>query len=413
MDRIILHSDLNGFYASVECFHNPKIRNLPVAVGGDVEKRHGIILAKNEIAKRYGVKTGDAIWQALQKCPNLVCVKPNFKLYMEYSRLVREIYYEYTDRVEPFGLDECWLDITAQCGLFGDGEKVANEIRKKVYERLGVTVSVGVSWNKIYAKLGSDIKKPDATTVISRENYKEVAWTRPVDELLYVGRATNRKMRNFGIKTIGDLAETDPQYLRKALGKNGYTLWVFANGMDPAAVSKIGHEPMVKSVGNSTTAPRDLDREDEVRVTLYVLCESVASRMRDHNVLAKTAQVTFRDKDLFSYQRQMPLPHPTCLSNHLFDAAMALYRENHLHGKPLRSIGVRGCNLIPNENLQLSFLAEHQAARRREDLERAIDGLRERFGHEILQRAVMMTDGQLSHLNPKAEHTIHPVSYFR
>jgi DNA polymerase-4 len=412
MDRVILHSDLNGFYASVECFYHPEIRDKPVAVGGDAEKRHGIILAKNEIAKSYGIKTGEAIWQALQKCPKLVCVKPNFQRYLEYSRLVRQIYAEYTDKVEPFGLDECWLDVTSQARLFGDGEKIAGELRRKVCEQLGVTVSVGVSWNKIFAKLGSDIKKPDATTVISRENYKEVAWARPIGDLLYVGRSTNRKLLNFGIRTIGELAQSAPEFLGRALGKNGRMLWVFANGLDQAPVAGMGREPLVKSVGNSTTAPRDLADEGEVRLTLYILCESVASRLREHSALARTVQVSFRDRDLFVYQRQAPLPCPTSLSDSLFRAAIALYEENHLHGKPLRSIGVRACSLQSGENLQLSFLESQKALRRKEDLEKAVDGLRERFGHSSVMRAIMLLDPQLSKVNPKAEHTIHPVSYF-
>jgi len=306
------------------------------------------------------------------------------------------------------------LDITAQQALFGDGEKVANEIRRRIYAELGVTASVGVSWNKIFAKLGSDLKKPDATTVISRENYKEVAWELPAEDLLYVGRSTKRKLFNFGIRTIGDLARFDPSLLKNSLGKNGQTLWYFANGLDDAPVAKASMRgpSIIKSVGNSTTAPRDLESEEDVRLTLYVLCESVASRMRDYGVLASTVQVTFRDKDLLSYQRQMGLASPTCVSGMLFDAAIKLYRDNHLHGKPLRSIGVRATGLSQNWHVQLSYTDEGKQMQKREELEKTIDALRNRFGHQSVKRAVMLSDDSLTGLDPKSDHTIHPVSYF-
>lgn len=208
-DRTILHCDMNNFYASVECLYNPALRGKPVAVGGDVEARHGIILAKNYEAKKYGVQTGEALWQAKQKCPGLTIVPPSFEKYLRFSRLAREIYGCYTDRIESFGLDECWLDLTGSERLFGGGKAVADKLRERIKFELGVTISVGVSHNKIFAKLGSDMKKPDATTVITRENYKDVVWPLPVSDLLFVGPATTRKLARYGIHTIGQLAQAD------------------------------------------------------------------------------------------------------------------------------------------------------------------------------------------------------------
>jgi len=257
MERVILHSDLNNFYASVECLYNPDLRDKPVAVGGDVEARHGIILAKNYHAKKYGILTGEAIWQAQQKCRDLVVVPPNFKRYMRFSQMARDIYADYTDQCESFGLDECWLDVTGSYRLFGDGKAIADKIRERIKFEMGITASVGVSFNKIFAKLGSDIKKPDATTIISKDNFKDVVWKLPVNELLYVGRATHKKLNRYGIKTIGDLANTELKYLEYWLGKWGCMLWTFANGYDTSPVSNIGAKSLIKSVGNSTTTPRD------------------------------------------------------------------------------------------------------------------------------------------------------------
>ncbi len=249
MERVILHSDLNSFYASVECLYNPEIRDKPVAVGGSVEHRHGIILTANPLAKKfYGLKVGEAIWQAKQKCPNLVVVPPNYSLYIRFSKEVREIYKNYTDLIESFGIDEAWLDVTESTKLFGTGEKIANEIRSRIRAELGITASIGVSYNKIFAKLGSDIKKPDATTVITQDNFMDVAWPLPVNDLLYVGRSTFKKLVNVGILTIGDLANSPLTFLKKLLGKWGEYLWTFANGYDSSPVVKLDHTGSIKGM---------------------------------------------------------------------------------------------------------------------------------------------------------------------
>lgn len=413
MGRAILHIDMNSCYASIECLHHPEIRRLPVAVGGDVEARHGIILAKNELAKRAGVKTGEALWQAEQKCPDLVIVPPHYQLYLRFSRMARAIYAEYTDLIEPFGLDEAWIDVTGS-GVFGDAVEIAETIRNRVKFELGITVSIGVSFNKIFAKLGSDYKKPDAITVFGKDDYREKVWPLPVEELLYVGPATTRKLRARSIRTIGDLAQTDPSLLHSWLGKMGYVLHAFANGNDPSPVAPLGEEAIIKSIGNSTTTPRDLTCEEDVNIIFYVLAESVAARMRENGFRAKTVQISLRDTDLFSFERQCKLESPSCLASELHDAGMRLLRDHYCFRKPLRSVGIRGMDLVPIQTaMQLNFFEDPVRREKRERLEVAVDELRRRFGHAAVSRAVTMCDPSLGTINPKDDHTIHPVGYFK
>lgn len=413
MGRAILHIDMNSCYASIECLHHPEIRHLPVAVGGDVEARHGIILAKNELAKRAGVKTGEALWQAKQKCPDLVIVPPHYQLYLRFSRMARAIYAEYTDLIEPFGLDEAWIDVTGS-GVFGDAVEIAETIRNRVKFELGITVSIGVSFNKIFAKLGSDYKKPDAVTVFGKDDYREKVWALPVEELLYVGPATTRKLRARGVTTIGDLARTDQSLLNSWLGKMGYVLHAFANGNDPSPVAPLGEEAIIKSIGNSTTTPRDLTCEEDVNIIFYVLAESVAARMRENGFRAKTVQISLRDTDLFSFERQCKLESPSCLASELHDAGMRLLRDHYRFRKPLRSVGIRGMDLVPIQTaMQLNFFEDPVRREKRERLEVAVDELRRRFGHAAVSRAVTMCDPSLGTINPKDDHTIHPVGYFK
>lgn len=413
MGRAILHIDMNSCYASIECLHHPEIRHLPVAVGGDVEARHGIILAKNELAKRAGVKTGEALWQAKQKCPDLVIVPPHYQLYLRFSRMARAIYAEYTDLIEPFGLDEAWIDVTGS-GVFGDAVEIAETIRNRVKFELGITVSIGVSFNKIFAKLGSDYKKPDAVTVFGKDDYREKVWPLPVEELLYVGPATTRKLRARCIRTIGDLAQTDPSLLHSWLGKMGYVLHAFANGNDPSPVAPLGEEAIIKSIGNSTTTPRDLTCEEDVNIIFYVLAESVAARMRENGFRAKTVQISLRDTDLFSFERQCKLESPSCLASELHDAGMRLLQDHYRFRKPLRSVGIRGMDLVPIQTaMQLNFFEDPVRREKRERLEVAVDELRRRFGHAAVSRAVTMCDPSLGTINPKDDHTIHPVGYFK
>ena len=390
-ERIILHSDLNNFYASVECLYHPEYRGKPLAVLGDPEARHGIVLAKNYEAKSRDVRTGDPKWMAEQKCPGIVFVPPHYDLYMKHSRLVRQIYSEYTDQVEPYGLDECWLDVTGSTRLFGSGEEIADKIRKRVKSELGVSVSVGVSFNKIFAKLGSDLKKPDATTVIECDRFKEVVWPLPVKELLYVGRATHNKLKRRGISTIGDLANANPESLKFWLGKMGIVLWQFANGLDTSPVSNIGAKSLIKTVGNSTTAPRDLISDEDIRIILTVLCESVSARLREYGFICRTVQLGIRDNELEWIERQGKLEIPNRTAKSIFELSFALYKK-HANGRPVRSLSVRACDLEPVDFMQLSLLPEARRLEKQEELESVVDGLRSRFGHFSVQRGIMLTD---------------------
>ena len=412
--RIILHADMNSFYASVECLHQPALRDQPVAVGGDAEARHGIILAKNQLAKRFGVKTGEALWQARQKCPDLVIVHPHYDQYIRFSRLAREIYGEYTDRVEPFGLDECWLDVTGTESQVKGGEALGQELRRRVKAELGVTVSVGVSDNKIFAKLGSDYKKPDAVTVFSRREMGEKVWPLPVTDLLYVGPATGRKLRNYGIETIGELARTPPEYLQSWFGKIGPMLHGFANGCDLTPVARAGEESPVKSVGNSMTTVRDLVSLEDISAVYWVLCESVAARLRLGGFLCRTVQVGLRDFGLYSFERQLALEAPSCLATELHRAAMALVEENWDPRRPLRSVGVRGTELIPaSVPRQLDLFQDEARRERQERLERSVEDLRRRFGKAVIGRAAARLHGDLWSPDLEKTQVIHPIGLLK
>ena len=413
-ERVILHSDCNGFYASVECLHNPKIRSKPVAVSGDAENRHGIILAKNELAKKYHVKTGEAIWQAKQKCPELVTVPPHFDLYRRFSRLCKEIYFDYTDRVESFGLDEAWLDVTGSSMLFGSGYEIAQRIRKRIKYELGITVSIGVSFNKIFAKLGSDYKKPDAVTVISRENFKNIVWELDCGDLLYVGSATKKRLHTMGIYTIGDIAKCPIEILRKHFGKHGDMLYAFANGYDVSPVAKLDLHDPVKSIGNSTTTPRDLVDFQDVKTVMCVLCDSVCRRMREQGFIAGTVSISVRDNTLQCFSRQRKLESATSVTDEILKAALKLFRDSYSFQKPLRSVGISVFDLLPeNSPRQTDLFGNEKIRQRQESLDSALDRLKNRFGNYSIFPALLLQDKGLSHFNPKDEHTIHPVSFFR
>lgn len=409
--RTILHVDCDAFYASVECLLNPSLRGKPVAVIGDPELRHGIVLAKSYEAKRFGVQTGDAVWEAKRKCSDIIFVPAHYEQYLHFSKMSKELFADYSDRCESFGLDESWIDLTGCTQLFGSGEEVANRIRERVKEELGITASVDVSFNKVFAKLASDMKKPDGTTVIPYDNFREKVWSLPVKDLLYVGRATTNKLHSYGIRTIGDLAKSSVDFLTLRFGKIGEMLWKFANGMDTSPVSNIGAKSLIKSVGNSTTAPRNLVTDNDIKITLYALSESVAERLREHGFRCKTVQITVRDNELISYERQMKLEQPACTAKELFDAAFALYKKHHTSGKPVRSLGVRACNLIYLDSVQLSFYPDVMKIQQQEQLEEAVDDIRRRFGHFSIQRGLMLTDTQLSALNPIDDHIIHPIGF--
>lgn len=408
--RTVLHSDLNNFYASCECLHQPEYWDIPLVVSGKVEDRHGIVLAKNQVAKNYGIKTGEVLFEARKKCPNLKAVEANFGLYRKYSKLVKNIYLEYTDRVESFGIDESWLDVTGCIGIFGSGEAIAYEIKERIKNEIGLTVSIGVSYNKIFAKLGSDIKKPDAVTVIDRKNYKKMVWSLPVEELLFVGRATKKKLESVGIQTIGDLANTDQNFLRKKLGKWGDYLHRFANGNDDSIVKKATEHDEVKSIGNSLTFYRDLKTEADVEALVYLLSESVAARMKDYGVgVANVVRLSIVDNSLNSFSRQQKLPNATSNSGVIASTAMQLFRNNFDWSQFVRGVGVSVCDF--SDKRQVLFCFEEEKRQKSTELERAVEGLRGRFGRGCINRAIVFRDKRFLELNIKEDHTIHPVSY--
>ena len=417
MERAILHCDLNKFYASVECLYNPSIRNKPVVVGGSEETRHGIVLTGNEIAKgKFGVKTGMSLFEARMLCPDLVVVPPNYPRYLRFSRLAREIYADYTDQIEAFGLDECWLDVTGCDYLFGTPEQIAHKIRKRIRSELGITASVGVSWNKIFAKLGSDYKKPDAVTVISKQNMKEVVWPLPAGDLLYVGRATERKLRSRCITTIGELAEAKPDQLALFLGKMGYVLSSFANGYDNAPVAKISAESPIKSIGNGVTAPRDLVCNEDVKLVMTVLAESVAKRLRKHGFKCRGISIGIRDKNLVSFTRQKKLSRATQETAAVTREAYSLFLQSYDFEKdpPIRALTVSAFDLRDErECFQLDLFEDAAALDKAEKLDRAIDRLQDRFGTACVQRAILLKDKKLTSFDPYEKHIIHPVSYFK
>lgn len=408
MERTILHVDCNKFYASVECLYRPEIRDKPVAVGGSAESRHGIILTKNEIASKYGLTVGEPLWKARQKCPGLVIVPPNYPLYLRFSRLCRKVYEDYSEYIEPFGLDECWLDVT---GCHKSGEEIAEEIRKRIKYELGITVSVGVSFNKIFAKLGSDYKKPDAVTVISRENYKKIAWELPVSDLLFSGRSTTKKLNFYGINTIGALANTDVGFLKRILGKNGETLWLFANGKDCSRVRHKDEIEDVKSVGNSTTTPRDLVDNEDVKTVMRVLCESVARRLREQGLKGNVITISVRNTALKSFTRQQKTDFHTNLSAEILKCAMELFYKNYSWEEPIRSLGVSVSGFNVDFCEQLDFYKNAEKLEKLEKIETAVDVLKRRFGNYCVQYACQLERRDLSLFNPHDEHVIHPVEY--
>lgn len=411
--RTILHVDLNNFYASVECLYNPDLRDKPVAVAGDPANRHGIILAKNMPAKILGVKTGEAIWQAKEKAPALICVPPQYDKYLRFSRAARKIYYRYTDQVESFGIDEAFLDVTSFAQLFGTGPEIAEKIRQTMKDELGLTVSIGVSWNKIFAKFGSDYKKPDAVTCITQQNYKDIVWPLPVGELLYVGRATAYKLNRRAIFTIGDLAARNPELLKLALGRWGLILSDFARGLDRSPVRIIDERSAIKSIGNGVTTPRDITNADDAKLVFICLAESVAARLRENGLKCSGVEITLRDNTLYTITRQMKLPYPTCFSEDIINTAMQLLYRNYdfYAGKHLRSLGVRGINLVTADaGIQLDLFRPDKLEQK-EKLAKVIDQLRRRFGHNAVLRAATLLDEGLA-INPKDDHVIHPYSFF-
>ncbi len=398
--RAILHSDANCFYASVETVLEPTLRGKAVAVCGSTEERHGIVLAKSELAKRAGVKTGMANWQAKQCCPNLIIVPPQYDYYLKFSKYLHGIYKRYTDQVEPFGMDECWLDVT-------DSPKeamiIAEEIRQAAKDELGLTVSIGVSFNKIFAKLGSDMKKPDAITVIPQDNFKNIIWDLPASELLGVGRATEKKLSSSGIRTIGQIAQFPCEYFQRKLGKCGVDLWRFANGLDDSKVTVRETEAPDKSVGHGMTALQDLEDAAEVWTFMLELCQDIGHRLYVFNKKATGIAIQVRDNNLYTKQWQCRLPVPTQSPSTIAKEAFSLFVRSYDWRHPIRSLTVRAINLTSLDTpAQLDVFTDAARIEKTEAIDRAIEELRARFGKNIVRNACLLNNPKMSaEGNPK------------
>lgn len=392
-ERTILHSDMNCFYASVEMMLDPSLRGKAVAVCGSTENRHGIVLAKSELAKKAGVKTGMVNWEARQHCPNLIMVKPQYDQYLKYSELARNIYQRYTDQVEPYGMDECWLDVTGSRSVCGDGAKIAENIRQTVKEELGLTVSIGVSFNKIFAKLGSDMKKPDAITEITRECFRDKVWPLPASDLLYVGRATTAKFNTYGIHTIGDIAAADPNLLKRMLGVNGLQLWQYAAGKDDTPVMHKDFVSRIKSVGHGITCIADLLNEEEVWKVMLELSQDIGHRLRLHKLKAAGVQISVRSNDLGYRQFQGPLSLSTQSPMLMAKKALTLFHDNYRWSTPVRAVTVRAINLIPQDNPeQIDLFTDMRRMEKVEKLDDCIEEIRRRFGKRAVFQACLLGD---------------------
>lgn len=390
MVRTILHCDMNNFFASVECRKDPRLFSLPVAVCGSIEERHGIVLAKNYVAKKYGIVTGEPVYSAKNKCPDLLTVEPHYDEYTYFSGLAKEIYLSYTDLVEPFGADECWLDVTGSYALFGDGETIANDIRQRIKRELGLTISVGVSFNKTFAKLGSDMKKPDAVTVISKEGFKEKIWGLPVNELIGIGPSTTSTLARFGIRTIGQLANAYPPMLKSVLGKNGLKLIEAANGRDESPVVSEENAAPIKSMSHGTTTARDLETYDEIKTVILALCEELGHRLLALKRKACAVNITLRDNKLMTRQYQCRLDMPTDSYSVIAKRAFALMLEKHELNFPLRSVTVGVNDLIPASSpCQVDFFTDPSDTVRRETLDRVMDKINLRFGKEKIRYGLL------------------------
>jgi DNA polymerase IV len=390
-ERIILHSDLNNYYASVECLLNPSLRGKAVAVCGNQEERHGIVLAKNQQAKAYGVQTGEAIWQAQKKCKDLVIVPPQYDQYLKFSSFVKEIYYRYTDLIEPFGLDECWLDVSGSQSLFGDGLTIATNIKETIKKELGLTVSIGVSFNKIFAKLGSDMRKPDAITCIPKKTFQEQIWHLPANSLLGIGSATKRKLASRLIYTLGDLAKSDPYMLKIILGVNGVTLWQYANGLDSSRVKPFHHIVPAKSIGHGITCTQDLLNNVEVSQVISELAQGISKRLRKSNLSATGIQISIRDSTLFTKEYQISLDYCTQSFREISSESMNLVKEKYEWRLPIRSISIRAIHLIPTPLYQqLSLFCDHKKRDAILKLEETVEVIRQRYGKNSIKLALGM-----------------------
>ncbi|MBQ4100302.1 MAG: DNA polymerase IV [Oscillospiraceae bacterium] len=399
MERIILHCDLNNFFASVECRNRPFLWNEAVAVAGNTQDRHGIILAKNEVAKKFGIRTGETIWQAKRKCNHLVILPPHFDEYSKYSKLAKAIYSEYTDMVEPFGIDECWLDVTGSTYLFGSGEQIAHIIRERIKNELGLTISVGVSFNKIFAKLASDIKKPDAVTIISKENYKDIVWSLPASDIMGVGKSTLKQLNDLAIFTIGDIANCKKEYMTSLFGVRGECMWNNANGYDSSPVAYITDKNIVKSIGNSTTCPIDIDNYDDAWKVILELSEMVSARLRRKKLKAKQIVLTIKFNNFVMRDISERVEFPSDNALNIAHCAIGILKRSCNLNIPIRAIGVRATDLTDDENIQQSFFFDYDANEKASAMDKSIDHIRKKFGNKAIKRCSLLNDENIFRVN--------------
>ena len=412
MNRVILHCDLNCFFASVEMLYNPELKNVPMAIAGDPENRHGIILAKNVLAKQKGIKTAETINEALKKCPELVIRIPDYSSYDYFSDKVRDLYYEYTDKVEPFGMDECWLDISGSISYFGSVDRIVNDLLYRVKNEIGLTLSIGISFNKIYAKLGSDLAKEDSyCKVDSLEDIKDL----PANNLLNVGNHTYETLKSFGIYTIGDIAHKTPEYLNGILGKWGETLYYFANGYDLSDVRRIdADDDEAKSVGNSMTTVRDLYDMDDFKLVLRLLSDNVSSRIKKQKLFFRTVHLHLRNNKLQTRTMQIRLKENSDLGKDIFDNAIKLFEKNCDFSIPYRSIGVSVSNLSDHKDvLQTNLFEEGSYSIKTKKEELALEDIRRRFGKKSICTLRVLEDTELANFEDKNEHSFFPTAYKR
>lgn len=385
MDKTILHCDLNCFYSSVELLSHPELRNVAMAVCGDSSKRHGIILAKNEIAKKFGVSTAETIWQAKRKCPDLHLVDAHHALYEAYSKKVNKIYLRYTNRIEPFGIDESWLDVTKSEKFFGSGKEIADKIRADVKRELNLTVSVGVSFNKIFAKLASDMKKPDATTVINRQNFRALTANLSVSEMIFIGKGTAEKLRKIGVKTLGELANVPQKILIASLGNSAAIIGDWANGNADDNVAFYGESDPIKSVGNSITFDHDLLGLSELKSGLSEIADKVCTRLKSANLKGSTIHVQIKTPDFKQIAKQSTLSSPTNLRKTIFEMSLKLCLELGADQYPIRLLGISVSNLADAElaiarQASLFESADESSDKKQNLAEDALQKVRQKFG---------------------------------
>ena len=408
--RKILHIDLNNFYASVECLENPLIKDKIVVVCGDAKNRHGVVLAKNQKAKNLGIKTGMVIWEAKNLAKDLIVINARFHTYLDYSKRIRKIFEDYTDLIEPYGIDESWLDITASIKLLGSAHHIAYTIKERIKNEIGLTVSIGISNNKIYSKLASDIAGIDEILEITQSNYKDIVFPLKVENLLYVGHATGKKLNKLGIFTIGDLATNDIKYLTDYLGKWGEYLHNFANGIDMSSVKSIESINPFKSIGNSLTNYKDIISDHDTMALILILSESVVYRARNLGVKkAKGLSIWIKDSELNSYSFHCQMS-PTLLISEISKTAFNLLKEKYHYNTPIRSLGISIFNFVDDN--QINFI-DYDKLEKQYSLETALFDIKKKYGNSSINRGVVKLDKRIDKLNIIKDHIIHPESYFK